>query len=81
LLNTTNLSSINYEIESNEKEKSSNNYPILLPPPRLLRGPPCGGSAEVDEDGRGGIEDEAPSVVAGILYMATMTMDGGGIST
>jgi hypothetical protein len=36
---------------------------------------------EVDVDGRGGSEDEAPNVVPRVLDMGTMEVDGGGIST
>ena len=64
-----------------ENHQIVNNYPILLPPPRVLRGPPRGGSAKVDVDDHDITEDEAPSVVARILDMGTMEVDGGGIST
>jgi hypothetical protein len=70
-----------YKVMKKENNQIVNNYPILLPPPRLLRGPPCGGSAKVDAGDYDGAEDEAPTIVAGILDMGTLPLDGGGIST
>ena len=70
-----------YKVMKKENHQIVNNYPILLPPPWVLRGPPCGGSAKVDGDGCDGAEDEAPITVAGILDMGTLALDGGGIST
>jgi hypothetical protein len=70
-----------YKVMKKDNHQIVNNYPILLPPPRVLRGPPRGGSAKVDANSCGGAEDEAPTVVAGILDMGTLVLDGSGIST
>jgi hypothetical protein len=70
-----------YKVMKKENHQIVNNYPILLPPPRVLRGPPRGGSAKVDADDCDGAEDEALTAVAGILDMGTLALDGGGIST
>jgi hypothetical protein len=70
-----------YKVMKKENHQIVNNYQVLLPPSRVPRGPPCGGSAEVDADGCDEAEDEAPTAVVGILDMGTLTLDGGGIST
>jgi hypothetical protein len=70
-----------YKVMKKENHQTVKNYPILVPPPQVLCGSPHGGSAEVDADSCGGAEDEAPTVVAGILNMGTLALDGGGIST
>jgi hypothetical protein len=70
-----------YKVMKKENHQIVNNYPILLPPPQVLRGPPRGGSAKVDANDYDRAEDEAPTVVAGILDMGTLALDGGGITT
>ena len=70
-----------YKVMKKENHQIVNKYPILLPPPRVLRGTPRGGSAKVDVDDCDGAGDEAPTAVAGILDMRTLALDGGGIST
>jgi hypothetical protein len=70
-----------YQVMKKENHQTVNNYPILLPLPRVLLGPPRGGSVEVDVGGCGRAEDEVPTVVAGILDMGTLALDGVGIST
>jgi hypothetical protein len=70
-----------YKVMKKENHQIVNNYPILLPLPRVLRGPPCGGSAKVDADGCDRAEYEASTAVAGILDMGTLALDVGVIST
>jgi hypothetical protein len=69
-----------YKVIKKENHQIVKNYPILLPPSRVLHGPPRGGSAKVDADDCDGAKDEAPTIVVGIMDMGTLTLDGGGIS-
>jgi hypothetical protein len=66
-----------YKVIKKENNQIANNYPILLPPLRVLHGPPRGGNAKVDVDDCDGAKDEAPIVVARILDMGTLALDWG----
>jgi hypothetical protein len=48
-----------YKVVKKENHQIVNNYQVLLPPPRVLRGPPRGGSAKVDADDCDEAKDEA----------------------